>query len=521
MRKILFFLLALIVLSQCSKKSFVILSASENKTLEPILKDFGSNNSVHITMKYMGSVDIMLELQKGNLNYDAVWPANSLWISLGDKKHQIKDVKSIMTSPVVFGIKKSIAQKLGFVNKEVYVKDILKAVNEGKLKFMMTSATQSNSGATAYLGFLYALSGNPPILTNEHLHDTALKQKIRTLFSGINRGSGSSGWLKTLFLSANYDAMVNYEAVIIETNQELLKNGKEPLYLVYPKDGLALADSPLGFVKKSQSEKEEIFKNLQEYLLTKKIQKKILKLGRRTGFGGSISQADKSVFNPDWGIDSSRVLSFIKIPSSDVIFEALNLYQTEFRKPSITVFCLDFSGSMGQSGGHLQLKKAMGILLKKQKAQRYMLQPSSDDKTIVVLFSNRILDVWEVNGNNEKELNKLYHKIKATAPIGGTDIYSPVIWGLKRIAKENLKKYVPSIILMTDGKSSSEKMNFRNLAAEWTKYYGKGYDIPVFPILFGDAEKVQLEEIQKLTKGRLFDGRKNLIHAFRKVKGYN
>ena len=33
--------------------------------------------------------------------------------------------------------------------------------------------------------------------------------------------------------------MVNYESVVIETNQELLKEGREPLYAIYPVDGLA------------------------------------------------------------------------------------------------------------------------------------------------------------------------------------------------------------------------------------------------------------------------------------------
>ena len=33
----------------------------------------------------------------------------------------------------------------------------------------MTSATQSNSGASAYIGFLYALLGNPEVITAEDL----------------------------------------------------------------------------------------------------------------------------------------------------------------------------------------------------------------------------------------------------------------------------------------------------------------------------------------------------------------
>jgi hypothetical protein len=206
-------------------------------------------------MQYKGSVDIMLELEKGGTDADVVWPANSLWVTLGDKGHIVKHMQSIMTSPVVFGIRKSLAEELGFTGRKVSVRDILDAINNKKLSFMMTSATQSNSGASAYIGFLYALLGNPETITMENLQDPQLKDEIRKLLSGINRSSGSSGWLKDLFLKGDYDAMVNYESMIIETNQELVRQGKEPLYAVYPYDGLVIADSPLCYLNKGDEKK--------------------------------------------------------------------------------------------------------------------------------------------------------------------------------------------------------------------------------------------------------------------------
>ena len=46
-------------------------------------------------------------------------------------------------------------------------------------------------------------------------------------------------------------------------------------------------------------------------------------------------------------------------------------------------------------------------------------------------------------------------------------------------------------------------------------------DVPVFSIMFGDADPEQLEELAEATNARVFDGREDLIDAFRKVKGYN
>jgi Ca-activated chloride channel family protein len=46
-------------------------------------------------------------------------------------------------------------------------------------------------------------------------------------------------------------------------------------------------------------------------------------------------------------------------------------------------------------------------------------------------------------------------------------------------------------------------------------------DIPVFPILFGDSDRAELEHIADLTGGRLFDARTgSLDGAFEEIRGY-
>ena len=493
-----------------------IISGSENKALEPILADFTDDTGITVNMTYKGSVDIMLMLQQGQVPFDAVWPANSLWVAMGDKGRKVKHEKSIMASPVVFGIRQSLARELGFVGKDVRVADILAAIRAGKLSFMMTSATQSNSGASAYIGFLYALLGNPEFITKQDLYRGDLKTNIRSLLAGINRGSGSSGWLKDLFLKASYDAMVNYEALIIEANQELIQNGREPLHVVYPVDGIVMADSPLGYVDQGDPKKEQAFLKLQEYLLSEKVQQRLAGLGRRTGFGGVMGEVDPAIFNPQWGIDAKKILTPIKLPPGDVIFEALNLYQVEYRKPSLTIFCLDYSGSMAGEGAQ-QLKQAMNLLLNEARAKQYMLQAGSDDQFIVLPFSHELKGTWRASGKDAASMNALNQKIQTLEPVGGTDIYAPVVEALDLLVKTpDLDKYIPAIIVLSDGESNVN--DFDGLADAWRT---SNRDVPVFSILFGEASEDQLKEISDLTRARLFDGRKDLISAFRKVKGYN
>ncbi|HXB06443.1 MAG TPA: VWA domain-containing protein [Puia sp.] len=514
-------LVALALLTSCGRhKSFRLLSGSENEPLQPLIKEFAEKQGFDIDFAYKGSVDIMLELQADSTRIDAVWPASGLWITLGDQHHRVKYAKSILTSPVVFGIKKSLAQKLNFIGHPVKVADILAAIKAKQLKFMMTSASQSNSGASAYFGFLYALLGNPEYITKDDLHKPELKDQIRQLLSGINRSSGSSGWLKDLFLQGNgqYDAMVNYESIIIETNQELLRRGQEPLYTIYPTDGLVIADSQLGYVDQGDKDKEAFFRKLQDYLTSPEVQAKLLQLGRRTGFAGELTGAPADVFRADWGIDTKKILSPIKLPGEDVIREALSLYQTDFRKPSLTVFCLDFSASMSSNGGSDQVKQAMQLLLDQQQAKRFFLQASGDDRLIIIPFNNDLLPGWQIEGNQPDSLAAILTQIQNLYPSGGTDIYSPAIQGLETIKRlDTGGKYIPAVILMTDGESNTGK-HFEDLQTAWT---ANGLDIPIFAITFGDASDNQLKQITGLTRGYLFDGKKDLITAFRKAKGYN
>src|SRR5215469_8925873 len=89
---------------------FKLISGSENQPFESLVTTFAQKQGVNLQVTYRGSVDIMRELEKGDQSeFDAVWPAASVWIALGDTRHVVKHQASIMRSPVVFGVKKTVA----------------------------------------------------------------------------------------------------------------------------------------------------------------------------------------------------------------------------------------------------------------------------------------------------------------------------------------------------------------------------------------------------------------------------
>jgi Ca-activated chloride channel family protein len=81
------------------------------------------------------------------------------------------------------------------------------------------------------------------------------------------------------------------------------------------------------------------------------------------------------------------------------------------------------------------------------------------------------------------------------------------------------KRYY-TVVLMTDGQ------NNRGLTHsefnDW--YHAQGENvrgIPVFSILFGEGNAVELQELADLTGGKLFDSRSTALAAvFKEIRGY-
>ena len=489
-----------------------IIASSENKVLEADIKAYAKSKRLKINIDYEDTLKIMKKINSG-AKYDAVWVANSIWLYMIDSsKASVINSKSTSINPVIFGITKSKAESLGFTNGKVYTKDIVEAIREGKLKFSMSNPTTTNSGASAYLGILSTLAGNPEVLTEDMLEDEELKENLKTFLTGLERSSGDEDFLEELFINGNYEAVVSYESSIININKKLIAQGKEPLYAIYPVDGVSLSDSPFAYIDNKDDDKKQIFDDLQSYLLSNDGQKILAKYGRRTWYGGTNEDADKSIFNPDWGIDTKTYITPTKYPSTSVIKKALALYQTQLRKPIHVAFCLDYSGSMSGNGIY-QLRDAMDYILT-ERAEEELLQFTSEDKIDVITFASGVDNIWSTT--DASQTGELLSAINEKAPSGSTALYEAATTAIKLLNKEDTNIYNTSVILMTDGKA-----NLGSFGQLKSVYNELGKDIPIYSITFGSADDEQLEEIAELTNAKIFDGRDNLIDAFKEVRGYN
>jgi len=491
-------------------KTFSIIASSDNKILDNSIKEYAKKKGIDIHIQYGDTLDIIDELNSGK-KYDAIFVSNSIWLSMLDSSVvKTSSLRSTSITPIIFGIKESKAEELGLKNKKVYTSDILKEIEKGNLKFSMANPVTTNSGVSAYLEILSNLSGNPEVLKSSHLQDKKLKNELKQFFKGIKRTSGDEEFLEKSFINGDYDAAFTYESSIININKQLQKEHKELLYAIYPVDGVAISDSPFVYIDNKNEDKKESFDLIQSFLLSSDGQKELLNNGRRTWYGGINKNAPKDIFNPNWGINTSEYITPIKYPSIAVIKEALDLYQTEFRKPIHVVFCLDYSGSM-YGDGISELRNAMREVLTSDNTS---IKFSDKDKITIIPFESEIIDVWSTTNGYSKE--DLLERIDNTSLGSATALYPAAIRATKILAKENMDEYVTSVILMTDGVANVGTFNdFEKSYKELEK------EIPIYSITFGYADEEELLEISELTNGKVFDGRTDLTSAFKKVRGYN
>jgi Ca-activated chloride channel homolog len=498
--------------ARASGKRLSLISGSENADLIPLIEEFGKESGIKVDVTLRGTLDIMVELNRSPSSYDAVWASNSIWLSMLENKSLVKNAKSTSISPVVFGIRASKAKELGLDGPAIRTADILAAVAKKKLSFLMGSATQTNSGASAYLGLLSVLAGSPEVLTKADIDAPALKSKLREFFAGIERASGSAEFLDELFLSGSYDALVSYESSLLRLNRQLEAAGKETLRLVYPVDGVSLSDSPLGYVDNGNPAKEAAFKAFQAWALSAATQRKLTATGRRAWYGGDVDNPAPELFKAEWGVDTKRYIVPSKYPQADVIRAALTLYQSELKKPSYTAFCLDFSGSM-YGDGRDQLMAALDYVLDPEKSGKDFIQFSERDSLVLYPFSTDVGDPIESGGADARAA---YESVSSIVPDGSTNLYGAAETALRRLAGVDGTEYVRSIVIMTDGKA-----NVGAYAALEKAYAEIAMDIPIFCITFGGADLKELKKIAKLSNARVFDGRTDLVAAFKEVRGYN
>lgn len=506
----------------------IVMGSEQHLVFDQIVRPWCEKNGLTCTPKELGSVDqanLLSEDCSSLPPYDVFWFASTVFEQIGNERcGKLVDSKPMFSSPVVFAGWRHVMDRLGFApGSDTSIQQILDVVEGGKAKVWITNPTQSNSGATAFFGFLNYFAGNPPgkALTQEQLDSEPVRNGITGFMSKFDHTPPSTKTLMDDCTAApdRCDAVFTYEALVIEMNRERVSKGEEPMTVVYPQGSLAFADSPLGFLPHGDNaDKQANFARLQSYLLSPEAQQALLQLGRRPVNSSGLSLPNLSqdlrdtVFRPDWGIVTDRQEQPIRFPAASVIQNALYNYNVEYRQPGNFVYCIDGSGSM-QGDGWNQVQQAADILFDPDTARRYLLLANPKDSTTVFVFDDGIKGgPWTVNGNRKGDLLGLRNDIAGSSAGGGTNIrgcLQRAVDVFRSYGDDGRKK---AVVLMTDGQDGGHD----NAAIEELAQLG----IPVIAIGFGDVDEHDLHDVIAAGTGGTYIHKDSVVSALRDAAGF-
>lgn len=474
-----------------------VLASSELVDMKPVLEEVEKITGIKVRPTYMGTLDAVELLAEGRTkdSYDALWLSSNDYLRLNpDAAKQVVSETPVMSSPVAIGVKSATVTKLGWKPEDVTWADIEEAVADGELTYGMTDPARSNSGFSTLVSVASGLSDAQSALTDADVEKAT--PRLKEFFQGQKLTSGSSGWLAAAYdRRGDVDALLNYESVL---------KGKQDLTVIRPRDGVITADYPLSSLASTSKDVRDDVRRLAEALRGPDVQTLITNETLRRPVVASVA--------PAAGLDTTRRRELPFPGSRSVADGLLDAYENELRRPSRTVYVLDTSGSM--EGDRLErLKSALTELTGdfRDREEVTLMPFGSDVKSV---------RTHVVQPSNPKAgLDGIREDTRELSAQGDTAIYTSLQKAYEHLGDGGQDTFT-SIVLMTDGE------NTRGASpSDFDGFYGRlptaEQRIPVFPILFGDSDKDELEHIAELTGGRLFDAQQgSLDGAFEEIRGY-
>lgn len=474
-----------------------ILASSELSDMKSVLDQIQQDTGIKVRPTYMGTLDAVNLLAKGRAKgtYDAIWLSSNDYLRLNPTAaKQIVSETPVMSSPVAIGVKTATVQKLNWKPENVTWADIEEAVADGNLTYGMTDPSRSNSGFSTLVSVASGLSDAQSALTDKDVKQAS--PRLAEFFKGQKLTSGSSGWLAEAYdRRGDVDALLNYESVL---------KARKDLTVIRPRDGVVTADYPLSSLASTDQKVRDDVRRLTEALRAPATQRLITDRTLRRPVVASVP--------PATGLDTTRRRELPFPGSRSVADGLLDAYENKLRRPSRTVYVLDTSGSMREDGRLDRLKKALTDLTSDFRDR---------EEVTLMPFGSAVKSVRThvVRPEDPRSgLDGIRRDTKALTADGDTAIYTSLEKAYEHLGADD--DTFTSIVLMTDGENTAGAS-----PAQFDGFYGglsqTEREIPVFPILFGDSDRGELEHIAELTGGRLFDAQKgSLDGAFEEIRGY-
>lgn len=500
-----------------------ILATSDLRDAEPLAQMIEKATGVPVKFNFGGTMESTEAVLTGSTKADVAWFANARYLlSNPQGQARVKLQEKIMLSPVVVGVNAAQAKAWGWDQPEAKVtwQAIAQAAGKGQLKYALSNPATSNQGFMSLMGVVASAAGKSEALSVADVRPEAIQAFVK----GYKLPGDNSTYLSEKFIEqqgTRVNAFINYESWLLSLNQS--GRLREPLTLVYPYEGVATADYPLMLLKEEQ---REAYQKVVAYLKGEEAQTWLARTTLRRPINPDVARAVASLF------PGGKVLLELPFSTDKELGDSLiEAYLNEFRTPIASTFVLDVSGSMNGGGRRQQLVQALqymagedasltGRIARLTSRERVWMLTFSDQVNRPVYFEMPITGKGaQAKQDSLVAVRDYAEGLKMT---GGTALYDAVYEALTLMHQERQKNpnYQYSVVAFTDGEVNKGR-NLAQFKADYAQLPEDVKAIPVFMVLFGEANEAALKDLVSTTGGRVFDARKaSLYSVFKDIRAF-
>jgi Ca-activated chloride channel homolog len=510
---------------------FTVLATSDLRDVQPLEDMVLKATGVKLKFRFGGTMESTEAVLNGEAKAAAAWFANAKYLlSSPQGQQRVKLQEKIMLSPIVIGVSESEARKHGWTqpNLKMTWKDVADAAKDGKLKYAISNPATSNQGFMALMGVVAAAGGKSEALAAADVNRGAIADFLK----GYKIPGDNSSYLAeqfVLFQGSKVNAFINYESWVLSLNA----GGKlrEKLHIIYPFEGVSTADYPFMLLEEGQ---RDDYQKVADYLKGDAAQTWLARQTLRRPIKPDIAAKVEDVL-PRIGLQVELPFS----PDRALADGLIAAYLNEFRLPIASTFVLDTSGSM-QGERRKQLVQAMhyiagvdssltGRIAKLTNRERVWLQPFQSTPYGLKRFEVPALatvarGVAEQADSQAKQrvLAEVRDFAEGLEMKGGTALYDAVLVSLQNMLREKQQSpgYQYSVVAFTDGENTVGR-KIEDFKRDYAALPEDVRGIPVFWVLFGEANEAALQELAKITGGQVFDARKRSLYSvFKDIRAY-
>jgi Ca-activated chloride channel family protein len=486
---------------------------------DDLVDDLRRDTGISLKVEYSGSLVGADRITRQGGGYDLAWFASDTYLSAAtsfEKRPElIRESVSIMSSPVVLGIRHTVARELGWGDRSVIPWETLRdAAADRKFQYALAAPFESNSGFST----LWAAS--------THFGETGDRPWVH--MANLLKAESSLRASSTRFLADQLQKQPEQANAIFTYESEVERLGDD-FITVYPKSTV-YADYP---IVRLGNDKTAAFARLTGWLRQAEVQERIQAQTLRRPVVENVQRDERLTIEP----------VKVDLPST---FDDINAVIDRFlqgsgRPPSRTIYLIDASKSMTNDEKQQSLCAAFTSLTGNDPSVSGLFtrfRPA--EKVTVFPFAGQAPPPQDFvipdPQTDTQVLRAIRNAVCDVVHSDNTPLYGSVLAAYERLQREPLDEgYITRIVLITDGESTEKEdgdpvFDLSTFDTKWREGDFKALGAPLLTVgIVGTGDRSEkkefLDELARLaefTGGRTFDPVEpaQITELFKEIRGY-